>query len=155
MRSVAAAALIAAAVAAIIGSFLDWVRLTAPEDLSIPEEAKAVLREQMSQPFTGVEARDGWWVIGASIVIIVAAVFLLIRKRSFYGWLAFFAAAFMGTIVFADYRGIGDLSSAISRRMDVVGDPNVGIGLTMVAAAVLVAVIGSLIGVAASPRVED
>jgi uncharacterized membrane protein len=155
MRSVSVAALLAAAVAAIVGSFLDWVRLTAPEDLPISAEAQAALAEQMSQPFSGVEARDGWWVIGAAAVIIVSGVMLLMRKRSGYAWLAFLAAVLMGSIVFADYRGIGDISSSISQRMDIVGRADVGIGLTMVAAAVIVAVIGSLIGVAATPRQDD
>ncbi|MEA2499871.1 MAG: hypothetical protein QOH26_2276 [Actinomycetota bacterium] len=155
MRAVAAAILLAAVAAATLGSFLDWVRITAPQDFRPDDPGNAALSEQMSQPFTGVEARDGWWVIALAAVILMAAVLLLIRKKSFYGWISFLASVVMGSIVFADYRAVGDLSSAISRRMDVVGRAEAGIGLTMVAAAVMAAVVGSLIAIAASPHRDD
>ncbi|MCA1702250.1 MAG: hypothetical protein LC808_02855 [Actinobacteria bacterium] len=157
MRGIAVAALVAAAIAASVGSLLDWVQITRRPALVPGYDfgSEAVLAPQQTQPFTGIEAHDGWWVIGASLVILITAALLLVRKKSLYGWLSFLAAVVMGSIVFADYRGIGDLSSSISHRMDIVGEARPAIGLTMVAAAVLVAVIGSLVGVAASPRRDD
>ena len=155
MRSVAAALLFAAAAAATLGSFLDWVRIVPPSDFRPTDPGNEALIEQMSQPFTGVEARDGWVVIALSGLLLLMAVLLLVRKRSFYGWMSFLCSVVMGSIVFADYRGVSDLSSAISRRMDIVGRADAGIGLTMVAVAVMAAVVGSLIAIAASPRRDD
>ena len=159
MRGIAAAALVAAAIAASTGSLLDWVQITQRPALvpgyDFGEGSSTVLAPEQTQPFTGIEANDGWWVIGASVVIVIAAALLLTRRKSLYGWLAFLAAVVMGTIVFADYRGIGDLSSSISHRMDIVGKAQPAIGLTMVAAAVVVAVVGSLVAIAATPRQEE
>lgn len=154
MRGVAAAGLLAAAVAATLGSFLDWVRITQRPELVPGYDfgSTAVEAPQLTEPFTGIEAQDGWWVILASIVIVVAALVLVSRKRSIYGWLSFAAVIVMGSVVFADYRGIGDLSSSISHRMNIVGKAEAGIGLMLVAAAVFVAVIASLVAIAASPR---
>jgi hypothetical protein len=154
MRTFAVAGLIAAAAAATLGSFLDWVRITQRPELVPGTDfgSTAVEAPPLTEPFTGVEAHDGWIVIAASVVLVVAAGLLYSRRKSIYGWLSFAAAVVMGSVVFADYRGISDFSSSISHRMNIVGKAEAGIGLTLVAAAVFMAVISSLVAIAASPR---
>jgi hypothetical protein len=146
-RAVAVSVLIAAGLAAILGSFLDWVTITPPEILPQEEVAN-------TQPFTGIEARDGWWIVCAGGLLIILATALLVRRRSFYAWLGFLTSLFIGTVAIADYRGIADIGSSISRRMNVVGDADPALGLILVAASALVGVVASLAGVAASPGAE-
>jgi hypothetical protein len=143
-RGASAAGLVAAGTAGILGSLLDWVTITAPST----EQGRA----EVTLPFNGIEATDGWWVIGLAVILILMAIMLTVRRRSFYAWLAFVASIVMGGIAIADYRGIGELSSSISQRMDIVGDADPAIGITLVAASALIGVIASLVGVAATPR---
>lgn len=143
-RGAAAAGLIAAGATGILGSLLDWVTITAP-----PTEQG---RAEATRPFNGVEATDGWWVIGLSAVLILMAIMLTVRRRSLYAWLGFLVSIVIGGIAIADYRGIGEISSSISQRMDIVGDADPAIGITLVAASALIGVIASLVGVAATPR---
>lgn len=131
--------------AAIIGSLLDWVTITPPPRLPAAEVENA-------QPFTGIEATDGWWVIAGGVVLIAAAFLVVLRRRSGWAWLAFLASVVIGSIAIADYRGIGDLESALSQRMDVVGDAEPALGITLVAAGALVGLISSVAAVAATPR---
>lgn len=154
VRSFAAAVILAAAAAATLGTVLDWVRITERPNLAPDADFGDVAVETPTQtePFNGLEARDGWWVLAAAAVLVVAATLLVLRRKSVYGWLAFFASILMGSIAVADYRGIGDLSSSISQRMQIVGEAEAGIGLTLVAAAALIGLVGSLAAVAASPR---
>jgi hypothetical protein len=142
-RSVAASVLFAAAAAAIVGSVIDWVTIDPPPRLPPTENA---------EPFTGIEARDGWWVILGALVVMGCAAMLVVRRRSSYAWAAFVVWISVGAIAIADYRGVGDLSSDISRRMNRVGDIEPGLGLTLVAAAALIGVLASAAGVAASPH---
>jgi LPXTG-motif cell wall-anchored protein len=142
-RSVAASVLFAAGLAAIVGSLLDWVTIDPPSRLPSEESA---------DPYTGIEARDGWWVILGAIVVMGSAALLVIRQRALFGWTSFLVWIAIGAIAIADYRGVDDLSSDISRRMNRAGDIDPGLGLTLVAASALVGVIASVAGVAASPR---
>ena len=142
-RTVAAMILLVAAAVVIIGSFLDWVTITAP-----PTEAG---REQATEPFTGVEARDGWIVVGAGCVFAICALLLVARRRGFYAGLAFVASIVIGAIAFADYRGINDLRSAISERMDIVGDADPAIGIALVAAGAFAGMAGAILGLIATP----
>ena len=146
-RGASAAGLIAAGAAAIIGSLLDWVSITPPR--IIPAD-----QAEGAEPFTGIEATDGWWVIGLAIVLILMAIMLTVTRRSLYAWLGFLTSIVMGGIAIADYRGIGELTSAITRRMDIIGDADPALGIMLVAAAALIGVIASLIGVAATPRIS-
>lgn len=155
-RSIAAATLVAAAIASIIGAGLDWVTIEPPAgldsgtDLGLPLE-----RQRASKPFTGLEAGDGRFVVAAGIVIIVAAVLLVWRRRGVYGWTSLGASVVIGAIAFADYRGIGDLSSALSRRMDIVGLARPGIGITLVATGAVIGLLASAAGIAATPYRRD
>lgn len=139
------ALIVTAALLALVGSFLDWVTIEPPPTL--PDEEAAG-----TQPFTGVEARDGWIVVGASGFLLLFALGVAARGRSLYGWLAFLTSMFIGSIAVADYRGLTDFSSAIAQRMDLVGRASPAIGLIMVAAAGLIGILGALIAVAGSPR---
>lgn len=143
-RRVGVIMLVGAALLAITGSFLDWVRITPPPQVPPDQVARTM-------PFTGVEARDGWLVVGASGVLILCALGVAARVRSLYGWIAFFTSILIGSIAFADIRGLNDLDSAISRRMDIVGRADTGVGLILVTAAALIAFVGSLVCIAGSP----
>ncbi|MGH2730383.1 MAG: hypothetical protein ACRDJI_07200 [Actinomycetota bacterium] len=139
-RSVAASVLFAAGLAAILGSVIDWVTIEPPPRLP---------SDQNAEPFTGVEADDGWWVIAAAVLVITSAVLLVLRRRSLYGWLGFAASTVIGSIAVADYRGVEELAE----RMDRVGrDVDPGLGLSLVAAAALVGLLASAAGAAASPK---
>jgi hypothetical protein len=142
-RSIAAAILAAAAALAIVGSFLDWVTITPP-----PNPAG---RRQATTPFTGVEARDGWVVVGAGLIVGICAPLLVVRRRGFYGGIAFVASMVIGAIAFADYRGISDLRSAISERMDIVGDADPAAGIALVAAGAFAGLIGAILGIISTP----
>jgi hypothetical protein len=142
-RSAAAVILAVAAALVIVGSFLDWVRITPPDT--------AAGRRQASDPFTGVDARDGWIVVGAGVALAICAPLLVIRRRGFYAGLAFLASMIIGAIAFADYRGINDLRSAISERMDVVGDADPSIGIALVAAGAFAGMAGAILGMIATP----
>jgi len=147
-RAVAAAALIAAGAAAIIGSFLDWVTLDLPPVVPPGELAKA-------QPYSGIETGDGGILVAAGAFMVVVAILLAVRRRSFYAWLAFVVSVVIGAIGVGNYRSAGDATSDLTRRMDIVGDPSPGIGLTLIAVAALIGIVGSLAGVAATPRIDS
>jgi hypothetical protein len=150
-RLVAVALLFVAAATAIAGSFLDWVRITERPrlqgDLDFEQEVEEPKR---SVPYSGTDAPDGWIVVGAAVVLLVATVGLALRRRT--GWLAFLATVVIGAIAFAAYRSVGDISSSLSRRMEIVGDPEPALGITLVAAAAVAALLGSVLAMIASPR---
>jgi hypothetical protein len=135
----------AAGGAAILGAVLNWVSIEPPGQGPAAELAKA-------EPFTGIEARDGWYVIACAGVLIVCAFLIVATKKSGFAWLAFATSFVMGMIAIADYRAVGDLTSDISRRMEVVGEAQPAIGLILVLVAAFVGIVSSLAGVAASPR---
>lgn len=152
-RSVAAAALLAAGGTAIVGAVLDWVTITPPPGLRSDADfgGATVPEPAVTAPFTGIEAGDGWWVVGGGVAMLAAAVLLVVRKRSAYGWLGLLASVVIGSIAFADFRGIGDLSSSLSQRMDIVGAARPAVGIMLVAASALVGLVASAAGIAASP----
>ena len=139
-RAISASVLFAAAAAAIIGSVLDWVVVdTTPPD---------VPADQLDRlpPFTGLEIGDGWVVIAAAVVVIFAAFFIVLRGR--FAWLAFAGSVVIGGIAISDYRGVEDI------HFDLEGigrGPRPGLGLTLAAAAGVIALIASVGSIAASP----
>jgi hypothetical protein len=144
-RSLASALMIAGGAGAIIGSFLDWVTIDPPPTVPDDQLANTV-------PYSGIEAGDGWVAIALGIIIIAAAIALATAHRRGFARLAFIACIVLGGLAFADARAVGDLESGISQRMDVVGEPDSGLGIKLVAVAALVGLIGSATGLAASPR---
>lgn len=134
-----------AGVVAIIGAAIDWVTVSPPEILPAAEADRAV-------PFTGLEARDGWWILGGGVILVVCAVELVLRRSSGYAWLAFVVSIVVGGAAIAAYRAVGDSSSALVRRMDRVGELDPAAGVYLVATAAVLGLIAAVIGIAASPR---
>ncbi|MDQ4026251.1 MAG: hypothetical protein M3217_12310 [Actinomycetota bacterium] len=155
-RRFAAAGLVLAGLCGVVGSVLDWAVITereVAEDVDFGESTGEIEPGQ-GKPFSGVEARDGWFTLAAGLVIVMAGVALVVTRRGGYAWLAFWASVVTGGIAFADYRGLGDVTAAISQRMEVGAEARPGIGLTLVAAAAMLGLISAVAGVAATPRVE-
>lgn len=146
--------IMASGAAAILGSTLDWVTITPPPKVRPALREMDLQGVKASEPFTGIEAGDGWWVLGAGVVLILAAGMLILRRRSLYAWIALLAAMVIGGITFADFRAIGNLSSGLARRMDIVGLAKPSLGITLVAASALVGIVASGAGIAATPRTE-
>jgi hypothetical protein len=153
-RRVAVALLIAATAAAVAGSLLDWVTITNRPQLAPDtdfEQEQSLERPRASPSYTGIEARDGWIIIGGAAVLAMGTVGLALRARRGYARLAFVAAIVIGAIAFADYRAVGDLSSGISERMEIVGDPDPAIGILLVVVAGIAGLIGAVLGLVATP----
>jgi LPXTG-motif cell wall-anchored protein len=142
-RSVAASLLFAAGITAALGSVLEWVTIEPPDIVPATENV---------DPYTGTEARDGWFTLAGGVVLMGCAALLVLKRRSTWAWIGFLTSIAIGAIAFADYRGVKELDSAIAERMGRVGEIAPALGLTLVAAAALVGLIASIIAVAASPR---
>ena len=157
-RKWAVAVMLAAGCAAILGSMLDWVTISARPALvegSTFEGAENQPRQpKVTQPFSGIDAGDGWWTLAGGAGLAGSGLALLLRRRALRGWTGILSSIVIGAVAIADFRGVGDLTSAIARRMDIVGRADPGLGLTLVAAAALAGMIGSVAGIAASPRPE-
>lgn len=148
-RAVAVALLVIAAVAAFAGAFMEWTtRGVLPP---LPESTFEGPAPEPTEPVSGVETREGNIVIGAAIVLLAGATLLGARRRGGGAWLAFLASVVIGSIAIASYRGIDDLQSGFSRRVDVVGDIDPAVGLAVVATAAIVGLVGGILGVVATP----
>jgi hypothetical protein len=154
-RRWAALTLVAAGILAAVGAMLDWVTITVrpslSENIDFGTQREGIEAPQRTEPFTGLEAGEGYYVLGAGAIQVAAGALLLLRRRARYAWIGLLAAVVVGAIAFADFRGIGDLSSSISRRMEIVGRARPALGLTMVAGAAFLGVLGAAGGIAASP----
>lgn len=144
-RGLAASLCLAAAATAIVGALLPWVTIT-----PAPQAPPGV--RNVSRPFTGVEARDGWYVVAAAVVIALAASISVSTRKRGYVWVSVLAAMLIGAIAIADLRAIEDTASGISRRMDIVGDADPAIGLWLVAAAGVIGLLGSVGLLTATPK---
>ena len=157
-RAWAVAVMLAAGVAAVVGSALDWVTISARPQLRAGTNFQGAQNRpqqpRVSEPITGLEAGDGWWSLGGGVVLAAASIALWARRRASWGWLGIVAAVVIGAVAIADYRGVGDLSSNISHRLDIVGGADPGVGLLLVVVAAFAGTIGSVAGIAASPRAE-
>ena len=158
-RLAAAVILLASAGVAIAGSLLEWVAIG--ERPQLVERARFERQEipvpERTAPLSGLEVRDGRWTLAGGVVLAVAALFVVVRKTAAWGWLAFAACLLIGAIAFADYRAVR--STEFARRMEelgleIVGERNPGLGLTMVAIAAVAGVIGAVGAIAASPGDE-
>lgn len=141
-RSVAAAVMVAAAMAAVIGSLLDWVSIEPPPIVPIEQEHKL-------EPFTGLDVNDGWVTAVAGIFVMAFTALLVTRRRAFWAGLAFIASMVIGAVAVADYRGIRQIAYD---EMDRIGEVRPGVGLTLVAAAGFIGLIAAAAAVAATPR---
>lgn len=143
-RSIAAAFLVAAGAAVLLGTALDWVTIELPP--TVPEE-----QMEATQPFSGLETKSApYLLIGAGAVILLALL-LVARRRSLYAWLAFVTSMIIGGIAFQNYRGIEEL---FYEQMERIGDPEPALGLMLVAAGGVVGVIAGAAGIAAVPPAD-
>jgi hypothetical protein len=152
------ALMLVAGAMAVIGSALDWVTIAVRPELQegadFGDAGEQPQAPRITRPFTGLEARDGWWSAAGGVVLMIAGALLHIRKRAGWAWLGVLASVVIGAVGIADYRGIGDLSSSISHRMDIVGGAEPATGLLLVVASAFAGLIASVAGVAASPGPE-
>jgi hypothetical protein len=150
-RIVSIVVLAIAAAVAITGSVLDWS--TAGELPRLPESQfeDDVERPEPSESFTGVDAGDGVVVIAAGAVMALCALMLGIRRRGLWAGIALVCSLVIGAVGIASYRGIGDIDSAISRKMNVIGEVDPAIGVLMVAVAGLLGLLGAVLGLVATP----
>jgi hypothetical protein len=140
-RTVTATVLFAAGLAAIVGSLLDWI-VVAEVPPSVPEDQMHRL-----PPFTGIEVDDGWVVIGAALVVLVSAFFIVLKGR-FAGW-ALLGCIVIGGIAISNYRTVSEIHLALE---GIGRDPRPGSGLTLVTVAGLVGSVAAAGAMAASPR---
>ncbi len=144
-RSIAAAFLVAAGAAVIVGTVLDWVTIEPP--LLIPAD-----QIEATEPFTGLETKSAPYLLLGAGAVILLALLLVVRGKSVYAWLAFLASIGIGAIGFQNYRGIEEL---FYEQMQRVGDPDPALGLMLVAAGGVVGVIAGAAGIAAVPPSGD
>jgi hypothetical protein len=140
-RSIAAAFMVAAGAAVIIGTLLDWVSITppliTPVDL-IPQ----------TEPFTGLETKSAPYLLIAAGVVILSALMLVVRRKSLYAWLGFLASMVIGAIGFQNYRGMDEL---FYDQMERIGEPTAGLGLLLVVAGGIIGLIAGAAGIAGAP----
>jgi hypothetical protein len=153
-RAAAAALLLSAAIAVTAGCFLDWVTITEQPDILPTESTAGPGGEQLTQPFNGIDTGDGRYLITGAVVLVAMALLVFVRKKSLYGWIAFLTSFIMGIIGIADYRAIAGETLEL-KGVDVIGNTEPALGITLVAAGCLIGLIASLTGVAGSPRDPD
>ena len=144
-RLVGVVLLLGAGSLAILGSFLDWVTIEPPR--IVPDDQADNLAT-----FTGIQTSDGRLILFGGLILIVCAVLLATRKTSSPAWWALLVSIVIGAIGIADYR---DISTVFYDEMLRIGAPSPAIGLLLDAAAGIVGLVGSLVGIAASPRRQD
>lgn len=153
-RAWAAVIMLLSGITAILGSTMDWVTISERpalrRDTSFAQN-QSVRKPRVTQPFSGIEAGDGWASLSGGALLVAAAALLVLRRRALWGWLGLLGSVLVGAVALADYRGIGDLSSSISRHMDIVGGAEPALGIVLVVAAAIAGVVGSVAGIAASP----
>lgn len=140
-RTIAAAFLVAAGAAVILGSVLDWVIVEPPPIIPV-EQIPA------TEPFSGLDTKSApYLLIGAGLVILLALL-VVIRRKALYAWLAFLVSIGLGGFAFQNYRGLDEL---FYEQMDRIGDPSPALGLMLVAAGGVVGVIAGAAAIAALP----
>lgn len=140
-RAFSAAVLLAAGAAAIIGAFLDWVSIEPPDVVPPAQEDRLA-------GFTGIETVDGRVILGGGVVLVASAILLALRRKALYGWIAFLVSMLIGAIAIADYR---DITGLFYDEMHRIGDPTPMFGLGLCATAGIVGLLGSLVGITATP----
>ena len=140
-RSIAAAALVAAGAATIIGTLLDWVTLAPPELIPADQIPR-------TEPFSGLDTKSAPYLLIAAGIVILAALLLVVRRKTFYAWTGFLASVVIGAIGFQNYRGLEELSYD---QMERIGEPAAAIGLMLVVAGGIVGVIAGAAGAVSIP----
>ena len=140
-RSVAAAFLVAAGAAVLLGTVLDWVTVKPPPIIPIEQEPAL-------EPFTGLETKSAPYLVIMAGAVIILALLMVTRKKLIYAWGAFLCSIVIGAIAFQNYRGIDEL---FYEQMQRIGDPSPALGLTLVAAGGVIGVIAGAAGASAIP----
>ena len=141
---------------AVVGSTIDWVTVEPPPKPppGADFEGKRFAEDESSEPFTGLEARDGWVTAAGGGLLLIAGL-LAIAGRGGSG-LALLASIPIGAVAISAYRGVNEPTSPIMERTKTVGDADPALGLVLIAAAAGFGLIAAAIGVAATPkRVEE
>lgn len=144
--------LLLSGVVAVIGASIDWVSVTPPPSPppGVNFEDEPFAEEESSEPFTGLEAGDGWFVVAGAGALLVAGIMLVSQRGG--GWLGFFATIPIGAIAIAAYRALSSPTSSLLERTETVGDVDPAAGLVLTAFAALAGLIASVVGIAATPR---
>lgn len=140
-RSIAAAFMVAAGAAVIIGTVLDWVTVTPPPIIPAAQIPQ-------TEPFTGLETKSAPYLLIAAGAVILSALMLVARRRPLYAWLGFLASMVIGGIAFQNFRGINEV---FFEQMDGVGEPDPAIGLLLVVAGGVVGIVAAAAGIAGAP----
>jgi hypothetical protein len=146
-RQWASGALFLAGALAIVGSLMDWVTF------GFDERRFLDLGVEPSDPVSGFDVGDGWFMMIGGVVLIASAFSLVLRGRG--AGLSLLASVVIGGIAISDYRDVGNLTSDLARELNLVGEPHPAIGLTLVVAAAILGLLASIAGIAATPRQRD
>ena len=140
-RTWAAMGLLLAAILLVVGSLLHWVSID-----RLPETIPAD-QARFAEPFNGFDVRDGYFTMGAGVLLALCAVAIVVKGR--YAWLAFLVSMVAGAVAISDYR---DIDGLFNEYQGIGAGIDPGIGLTMVAVGALIAVIASATAIAATPK---
>ena len=148
-----ASLLLVAGAVGVVGSVIDWVTVEPPPrpPAGVDFDNRPFAAEESSEPFTGLEAGDGWVTVAAAGVLLLAGIRLVMDRRG--GAIGFLAAIVMGAVAIAAYKGIDSPTSGIMERTDTVGDARPAAGLVLVAGAAFAGLVAALMGIAATPAV--
>ena len=152
LRIVAGAVLLIVGVLGVVGSVVDWVTITPPGSPppGVDFEGDPFVPDESTDPFNGLEARDGYVTLVASGLILAAGFLLVIGRKG--GGLAFVSSILLGAVAFSAYEGTSSPGSALMERTDTVGDPDPGLGPLLLGIAAVAGLIAAALAVAATPR---
>ena len=150
----AGAIVLLAGLSTIVGSAVDWVSVTPPPEPppGVDFDYRPFAGNESSEPFSGLEVREGWVTAVAGAGLMAAGLSLIIRKRG--GGLAVLSSIPIGAVAISSDRALGSPTSSLMERTDTVGDADPALGLTLLAAGALVGLIAGVIGMAATPKEE-
>ena len=146
-----ASVLLVAGAVAVIGSAIDWVTVEPPPrpPAGTDFDDRPFALGESSDPFTGIEAGDGWVTVAAGGILLLAGIRVVMGRRG--GGLGFLAGVVTGGIVIAAYKGVNSPTSAIMERTQTVGDAEPALGLMLLAGAAIAGVIAGVTAMAATP----
>ncbi len=152
MRVAAGAALLLVGVAGVVGSVVDWVTITPPASPppGVDFEGEPFAQDESTEPFNGLEARDGYVTLVASGFVLAAGILLVSGRRG--GRMGFLASILLGAIAISAYNGTSSPGSTLMERTSTVGEPDPGLGPLLLAIAAIGGLIASALAIAATPR---
>ena len=144
-RAWSSTGLVLAGALLVAGSLLDWVSVD-----ELPETIPAG-QARFAEPFNGFDVGDGYMTAGIGIVLAGCAVMIMLKAKSSYAWLAFFASMVAGAIAISDYR---DIDGLFEQFGGIGRGVSPGIGITLVAVGAVLGFVSSVAAIAASPRTD-